>query len=285
MIGTGGRAEGEPIDVRRIGTDPAYRNRKAVLLLERSGDRVDHVELRRSARRVFPELGRPAARDELALLVGAASTLQRSGDRGRDGAGEIGNGAGVHADGPESRDGGEPSIRLDYPEEYTALEESTKNVLIRFCDRQLEDGRQGKEALERLRDRYGWPYTPRTFYVGPWKAARLRRRKREKRRAAREAAQRHRGGPRGPRVTRAGVERPRNFPPPPEPGDSSGIELVAPNASYSAQRVEDGQWEVVVRARVDRPRMLKLHAQALELFIPPEELSTTAGSRKGDGSG
>lgn len=156
------------VDPRRIVEDPAYRKRYARVLLDRSGAAIDHVELRRLAREVFPVLARNESAAPLAQLIGSAATL-RVAERDET----------VAEDRVESSLIHKPDEPLEYPARYAELDAVTRALLIRFCEAQLADGREGREALQNLDRHHGWPYSDRTFYVGPWKAARLRRRKLE----------------------------------------------------------------------------------------------------------
>jgi hypothetical protein len=136
------------------------------VLLEKSDDRTDHVELRRLASQVFPDLAR-AGSMPLARLVGSAATLrQLRRDADDVPTGEIDAGI-AH----------KPTHPIDYPRLYGDLDETTRATLISFCQAELDAEREGRDVLQNVDRRFGWPYSDRTFYVGPWKAARLRRRK------------------------------------------------------------------------------------------------------------
>ena len=154
------------VDPRRIVEDSAYRTRYARVLLDRSGAATDHVELRRLARQVFPGLARSKSGKPLAQLIGSAATLRVA--QREDG---------VAGDRIETSLIQKPDEPLDYSARYAELDAGTRTRLIRFCEAQLAAGREGREALQNLDRHHGWPYSDRTFYVGPWKAARLRRRK------------------------------------------------------------------------------------------------------------
>lgn len=155
------------VDPRRIVDDPAYRTRYARVLLDRSGAATDHVELRRLARRVFPDLARARSGAPLAQLIGSAATML------------VAERDDTTLDVPEQGLITKPSEPLDYPASYSDLDGDSRTLLIRFCETELGAGREGREALQNLDRYYGWPYSDRTFYVGPWKAARLRRRKQD----------------------------------------------------------------------------------------------------------
>ena len=154
------------IDPRRLVEDPAYRDRCARVLLDRSSESTDHVELRRLAQQVFPDLARLHSGTPLAQLVGSAATL-RVAERDVQ----------EPSDAAEAGLINKPSHPLEYPPNYAKMDAETRTTLIRFCEEELKNGREGREALENLDRRYGWPFSDRTFYVGPWKAARLRRKK------------------------------------------------------------------------------------------------------------
>lgn len=255
---------GLDVDIDRLATDAGYRREQARALLSSAGD-VDHVELRRVAKRIFPRLARPRAENELAQLIGAASTMQRTIEitaiteqreaerRRRE---------------EETRD---PPLQLDYPEAYAGLDEARRNLLIRFCAEQVEQGAEGRDALAMLRARYGWPYSDRTFYVGPWKAARLRRRKRRRREHATAD-----GGPPAEAQDRA----PNEIAPPAQPSDldDGDVLLSTERARYQARLLEDGDWEVQVRARLDPRQMRRLHAEAIELFFGTARPVSRAGA-------
>lgn len=154
------------VDPQRIVADPAYRTRYARVLLDRSGDSTDHVELRRLARRVFPGLAHPDSGASLARLVGSAATLLAAERDGREPVAT-----------PDAGLINKPTHPLDYPPSYAELDADKRALLIRFCEAELNAGSEGREALDNLDRHYGWPFSDRTFYVGPWKAARLRRRR------------------------------------------------------------------------------------------------------------
>lgn len=247
---------GVDIDIERIGRDAGYRREQARTLLASAGD-VDHVELRRVARQIFPRLARPRAATELAQLIGAASTMQRTI--------EI---TAITAEREEERRRREdhtkhPPLELEYPDRYTDLDDARKNVLIRFCAEQVEDGAEGREALALLQSRHGWPYSDRTFYVGPWKAARLRRRKRHRRE---EELRSRDPGDEGADSSSAGRMAAAAGNGHASLGDGNVV-MTTDRASYQARQMDDGDWEVRVRARLDPGQMRKLHSEAIELFF------------------
>lgn len=281
MTGTTFRTHG--LDVERLGSDSDYRTRLARRLLTEAGTDVDHVQLRRVAVDVFPDLARREAAPLLARLVGAASTLQRQIRSGGDALDEPGPARRHGSDDPDA------AIHLEYPDDYRDMDTRTKNMIIRFCDTRLVEGAEGRQALQQLIDRYGWPYSDRTFYVGPWKAARLRRRKRDARRAAREAREAARAGGSGraartgrdpaaeddvlddldaPEASSPGRERETAPAFPTMLDDERDISFSTERADYSARRLDSGEWAVSVRARLDANRMRRLHSQAAELFFP-----------------
>lgn len=151
------------IDPERITADSGYRTAIARVLLEKSDDGTDHVELRRLAQQVFPTLARADYATSLARLVGSAATIRQST---RD----------AEVDRVEVAIARRPTHPIEYPECYSDIDAATRALLIRHCQEELTAGREGREALQSLDERHGWPYSDRTFYVGPWKAARLRRR-------------------------------------------------------------------------------------------------------------
>lgn len=154
------------IDEARLGRDHRYRDELAHTLLSRCGREADHVELRRTAARVFPELTRDSGNRILASIVGRAATL-RARELPRD-----------DRDVTDARLELTPTHPLPYTDSYGDLDEESRHTIVRFCVRQLRAGHDGPEALQHLLQRHGWPYSERTFYVGPWKAARLRTRRR-----------------------------------------------------------------------------------------------------------
>ena len=154
------------IDIDRITVDPRYRTAAARVLLERSHEATDHVELRRLATQVFPDLARARSATPLARLVGSAATLRQAG---RDAESADG--------GAEPVFGHKPVQPIDYPRKYAELDDATRARLIAFCQSELDAEHDGREALQNIDRHHGWPFSERTFYVGPWKAARLRRRK------------------------------------------------------------------------------------------------------------
>lgn len=254
--------EGRDIDIERLGTDAGYRREQARALLSSAGD-VDHVELRRVAKRLFPPLARPRAASELAQLIGAASTMQRTIEitaitEQRE------------ADRRREEDTLDPPLKMDYPNSYADLDEAKKNLLIRFCAEQVEQEAEGREALSLLKARHGWPYSDRTFYVGPWKAARLRRRKRRRREEGRETAA-HVDG----RASRAPADAVMG-----DPALEDGVLLTTDRARYQARQLDDGDWEVRFRARLDKGQMERLHAEAIGLFFGS---TTPVGASMDDG--
>jgi hypothetical protein len=154
------------IDEARLDRDHTYRDQLAHTLLSKCGRDADHVELRRAAARVFPELTRESGDRRLAAIVGRAATL-RAREAPRDAR-----------DVTDARLDMTPTEPLRYAEQYADLDEESRTTVVGFCERQLAAGRDGPAALDRLLRRHGWPYSERTFYVGPWKAARLRLRRR-----------------------------------------------------------------------------------------------------------
>lgn len=154
------------IETERLEQDPVYLDQIARALLASCGDRADHVELRRAASRLFGPRARPTDPRMVGTLVGHAATLRAAvGAR---------NGRDV-TDGRLELTAVEP---LAYPPTYAQLEEDMRAQLIAFCERELMAKCDGPQAFARLLGHYGWPYGERTFYVGPWKAARMRRRRR-----------------------------------------------------------------------------------------------------------
>lgn len=150
------------IDEMRLGRDHRYRDELARTLLSKCGRDADHVELRRTAARIFPELRRDSGDRMLASIVGRAATL-RVRALPRD-----------DRDVTDARLQLTPTHPLPYPENYADLDPASRSTLLGFCVRQLQTGCDGPVTLQRLLQRHGWPYSERTFYVGPWKAARLR---------------------------------------------------------------------------------------------------------------
>lgn len=153
------------IDEARLGRDHRYRDELAHTLLSRCGREADHVELRRTAARVFPELTRDPGSRILASIVGRAATL-RAREVPRD-----------ERDITDERLEMTPTEPLPYTDTYADLDEQSRSSVVRFCVHELESGQDGPVALQNLLQRHGWPYSERTFYVGPWKAARLRSRR------------------------------------------------------------------------------------------------------------
>ena len=153
------------IDEVRLGRDHRYRDELAHTLLSRCGSEADHVELRRTAARVFPELTRDSGNRILSTIVGRAATL-RARELPRD-----------DRDVTDARLEMTPTEPLHYPANYSDLDEASRDTVVRFCVDQLDGGHDGPVALQSLLQRHGWPYSERTFYVGPWQAARLRSRR------------------------------------------------------------------------------------------------------------
>lgn len=155
------------VDPDRITIDSGYRAQVARALLEKSDEGTDHVELRRLAQQVFPVLASPRSAAPLAQLVGSAATLRQvARDAAEPAVDRIDLGLAR-----------KPSHPIDYPARYGDLDAETRALLIGFCQSELDAGNEGRDALQHIDQRHGWPYSDRTFYVGPWKAARLRRRK------------------------------------------------------------------------------------------------------------
>ena len=155
------------IDETRLDRDHGYRDQLAHTLLSKCGKDADHVELRRTAARVFPELSRGADARVLASIVGRAATLRaRSVPR-------------EARDVTDARLEMTPTDPLPFPPSYSELDDGSRRTIVAFCERELAGGGDGPAALDHLLRRHGWPYSERTFYVGPWKAARLRMRRRQ----------------------------------------------------------------------------------------------------------
>ena len=154
------------IDVERLTLDPHYLDEVTRILLDRCSKDADHVELRRMATRLFPGRARIGER-WVGVIVGHAATLRAAAAPVPD------------------RDVTEARLKLTatdpiaYPPSYADLDATTRSSLIAFCERELSEGRNGPQALANLLGLHGWPYTERTFYVRPWKAARMRLRRRE----------------------------------------------------------------------------------------------------------
>lgn len=116
--------------------------------------------------RIFPDLSRVGNASVLAAIVGHAATLRAQQVALSD------------RDVTDARLEMTATAPLDYPSSYALLDDAMRATVIRFCEEQLRHGREGPEALSNLLKVHGWPYSERTFYVGPWKAARLRLRRR-----------------------------------------------------------------------------------------------------------
>jgi hypothetical protein len=154
------------VHMERVAVDATYREELSYQLLSQCGRDADHVELRRVATRMFPELARSANAMSLASIIGHAATL-RAQNVQRD-----------ERDVTDARLEMTATEPLAYPASYGDLEENMRASLIAFCERELAAGNDGPAALSSLLRLHGWPYSERTFYVGPWKAARLRTRRR-----------------------------------------------------------------------------------------------------------
>lgn len=155
------------VETERLKQDPSYLAEVTKVLLSKCGRDADHVELRRTAVRVFPSLSRPTHQRSLGLLVGHAATI-RAEEGLRD-----------ERDVIDVRLDLTPTEPIAYPDTYAELDDNTRALLIAFCEQEIKARRDGPQALANLLGRHGWPFTERTFYVGPWKAARMRRRRRE----------------------------------------------------------------------------------------------------------
>ena len=145
--------------------DDTAVHERALRLLDRCDDEADHVELRRTARELFPELAPTPA--SIGAIVGHAATL-----RARETTQPT-------RDVTDARLARTPLEPLDYPDAYGDMPADMKATLVAYCEKRLAQGSDGPTALVDLLGLHGWPYSERTFYVGPWKAARLRRRRRE----------------------------------------------------------------------------------------------------------
>ena len=154
--------------MERLAVDVAYREELSYQLLSQCGQDADHVELRRVATRMFPELARPGNALGLASIIGHAATIRAQ------------NVPREERDVTDARLELTATEPLTYPASYGDLDETTRATLIAFCESELEAGHDGPEALTSLLRLHGWPFSERTFYVGPWKAARLRMRRRAK---------------------------------------------------------------------------------------------------------
>lgn len=154
------------IEMDRVVQDRAYREELAQTLLSCCEERADHVDLRRTAVRIFPELAGSGNAGVLASIVGQAATLRirQAGTPGRDVT--------------DARLETTAKAPLAYPDSYAQMDDGLRAIVTSFCEEQLRQGCEGPEALSNLLQVHGWPYSERTFYVGPWKAARLRERRR-----------------------------------------------------------------------------------------------------------
>ena len=154
------------MDAGQLEVDATYREELSRLLLSQCGYDADHTELRRTASRMFPELSRARNASGLASIIGHAATIRAT-----------------HSV-REERDVTDARLELtatdpiSYPASYADLDDGTRASLIAFCEKELKLGHDGPVALSSLLRLHGWPYSERTFYVGPWKAARLRVRRR-----------------------------------------------------------------------------------------------------------
>lgn len=149
-------------DIARDGTSDVHD--LAERLLDQSDDGADHTELRRTARGMWPELALDPKK--LGAIVGHAATL-RAERRPR-----------ATRDVTDARLDRTPREPLSYAPKYTDLDDDARATVIRFCEDRISRGMEGPEVLSDLLGTHGWPYSERTFYVGPWKAARLRLRRR-----------------------------------------------------------------------------------------------------------
>lgn len=155
------------IETDRLERDAAYLEEVTTVLLDGCNGDADHVELRRTALRMFPALGRATVQHILGRLVGHAATVR------------VEQCSRVERDVTDVRLDLTPVDPIDYPPSYGQLDENTRALLIAFCESEIDARRNGPQALDAMRGRHGWAYTERTFYVGPWKAARMRCRRRE----------------------------------------------------------------------------------------------------------
>ena len=152
----------------RVELDPTYREELSYILLDRCGHDADHTELRRVAAQLFPELAGPLNASGLASIIGHAATIRARSAATRE-----------ERDVTDVRLEMTATDPLAYPPSYGDLDDGLRSTLIAFCERELANGNDGPAALSNLLRLHGWPYSERTFYVGPWKAARLRRRRRQ----------------------------------------------------------------------------------------------------------
>ena len=150
----------------RLELDPTYREELSYQLLDQCGRDADHTELRRVAMRMFPELTRGPNAMGLAAIIGHAATI-RAAHVERD-----------ERDVTDARLEMTATDPLQYPASYADLDDGIRSTLIAFCENELSMGHDGPVALSNLLRLHGWPLSERTFYVGPWKAARLRLRRR-----------------------------------------------------------------------------------------------------------
>lgn len=67
-------------------------------------------------------------------------------------------------------------LRRHVETSYQHVNDTVKDVLIRVCTTMLEaePGLDALVALKRVREKYTWPFSDRTFFVGPWKSAKMR---------------------------------------------------------------------------------------------------------------
>ena len=147
--------------MERVARDAGYREELAQTLLARCGDSADHVELRRMAMRIFPELARNGNDRMLGTIVGQAATLR------------VQHAVVTDRDVTDARLEMTATQPLAYPATHADMSDGMRATVIAFCEAELGKGHDGPQALSNLLKLHGWPYSERTFYVGPWKAARF----------------------------------------------------------------------------------------------------------------
>ena len=110
------------VHMERVAVDATYREELSYQLLSQCGRDADHVELRRVATRMFPELARSANAMSLASIIGHAATL-RAQNVQRD-----------ERDVTDARLEMTATEPLAYPASYGDLEENMRASLIAFCE-------------------------------------------------------------------------------------------------------------------------------------------------------
>jgi len=160
-----------------------------------------------------------------------------------------------------------------FPLSYGELTARQKRTLEEFCRQRIERGeRDANVVLDRLRDRYGWPYSKQTFCVGPWRMARQRHRHTAELRESTLPPRLPPSGEVEDRSEGVGTRAGAGAGPGADAGaagDPTGrIRFTGERGQFVAEPTSDGAWAIEIHAVVGRDEMLRLQSRAFDLLFP-----------------